>query len=127
MPSVPKHTTTTTMIVVRSLTVVVAVDGRDRDKDRDIRVVVARRAVVLGDEANLVPMVVISVVSRVTTGMGVLFVPNKDHLYHLGALIARAGLHHFRVHRDKLSPASPVSPPLIRPSSSTSTSIFLGV
>ena len=99
------------MLAVRSLTTVGAVDGRDMD----IRVVVAHRAVVLGDEADLVPMVIISVASRVIAGMSVLFVPNKDHFYNLGALIARVGLHHFRVYRDKLNPASPVSPPLIRP------------
>ena len=80
---------------------------------------------VLGDEADLVPMVVFSVASRVVVGMSVLFVLNKDHLYHLGPHIARAGLHHFRVHRDRLSLANPVSPPLIRPSSSANTSIVL--
>ena len=80
----PEHAVTGAVIAVRSLTTVGAVDGRDMDKDRDIRVVVARQAVVLGDEVDLVPIVVISVASRVTTGMSVFFVPNKDHLYHPG-------------------------------------------
>ena len=117
----PEHVATAAMIAVRSLTAVGVVEGTDRD----IRVVVALRAVVLGDEADSLPMVVFSVASRVTVGASVLFVPSKNHLYHPGALIARAGLHHFRVHRDRLSPASLVSPPLIRPNSSTSTSIVL--
>ena len=102
MLSVPKHVATAIVIAIRSLTIVGMVDG----KDMDIRVVVARLAVVPGDEADVVPMVVISMASRVTTGIGVLFIPNKDHLYHPGAFIARVGLHHFRVHRDRLSPAS---------------------
>ena len=101
------------------------VDGRDRDKDKDNRVVVARRAVVTGDKADLVPIVVISVASSVTVGRSVLFVPSKEHLYHLGALITRAALHHFRVHRDRPSSTSLVSPPLIRPSNSTNTNIIL--
>ena len=109
------------MIAVRSLTAVGVVDGRDRD----IRVVVAHRAMVSGDEADSVPMVVFSVASRVTVGMSVLIIPNKNHVYHPGALIARASLHHFRVQQDRLSPASPISPPLTRPSSSTNTSIIL--
>ena len=66
MLSALEHATTKTVIAVRSLTAVGVVDGKDRDKDRDIRVVVAHRVVVLGDEADLVPMVVISVASRVT-------------------------------------------------------------
>ena len=90
----PEHAATEVVIAVRSLTTVGAVGS----KDRDIKVVVARRVVVLGDEADLVPMVVFSVASRVTVRISVLFVLNRDHLYHPGAYIARAGLHHFRVH-----------------------------
>ena len=79
-------------VAARSFTAAEAVDCRDN------KVVVAHRVVVLGDEADLVPMVVFSVASRATVGASVIFVPNKNHLYHPGALIARAGLHHFRVH-----------------------------
>ena len=53
----PEHVATAAVIAVRSLTAVGAVEGRDRD----IKVVVALRAVVLGDEADSLPMVVFSV------------------------------------------------------------------
>ena len=76
MSSVPEHVVTTAVITVRSLTVVGVVNG----SDMDIRVAVAHRAVVLGDEVNSVPMVVFSVASRVTVGISVLFVPSKNHL-----------------------------------------------
>ena len=118
----PEHKTTVVVTTVRLPTAVKVVDGRD--KDRDSRVVVAHPAVLLEDEANLVPIVVISVAYRVTIGRSVLFVPIRDHLYHLGALIARVGLLHFRVRRDRSDPSILVSPPL-RLSNSTSTSIVL--
>ena len=92
--------------IVRSPTVVEVMDGRDKDN----RVVVAHLAVVPRDEANLVPMVSISMASKVTVRRGVPFVPIRDHHYHLEELIAKAGLHPSRVRRDILSPASPVSP-----------------
>ena len=109
------------MISIRFPITVETVDGRDRDS----KIVVARRVVFLGDEADLVLRVVISVVSWVTAGRSVLSVLSRDHLYHPRALIARAGLHHFRVHQDRLSPASLVSPPLIQPSNRISNNIVL--
>ena len=118
-PSMLNHTATATMIVMRFPTVVQVVDGRDN------RIVVAHRAIVLGDETDLIPMVVISAASRVTEGKSVLFIPSRDLLYHLEALMARASLDHFKVLRDRPNPANLISPPLIRPSSSTSTSIIL--
>ena len=71
-----EHVAIAAVIAVRSLTTVGAVDGRDMD----IKVVVSHRAVVLGDKADSVPMVVFSVASRVIVGMSVLFIPSKDHL-----------------------------------------------
>ena len=53
-----EHVATMAVTTVRLPTAVEVVDGRG--KDRDSRVVVARPAVLLEDEANLVPMVVIS-------------------------------------------------------------------
>ena len=120
MSSVPEHMASAAVIVVKSLTAVRAMDGRDRDS----RVMVACRAVVLGDKVDLVPMIVINVASRVIAGRSVLFLPSKDHLYHPGALIARAGLHHsesieidpvpqVRFHHPSLDPTAvpaPVSP-----------------
>ena len=74
----PEHVATVVVIAIRSLTAVGAADG----KDKYIRMVVARQAVVSGDEAVSVPTIAFSVASRVIIGMSVLFVPNKDHLYH---------------------------------------------
>ena len=79
----PKHMTTTTVIVIRLPTVVEVVHGRDS------RVVVAHPTTVLREKANLVPMVTISVASRVTAEWSFLSVPIRDHLYHPGALIAK--------------------------------------
>ena len=80
----------------------------DKDRDRDNRAVVTRPAVVLGDATDLVPVVAISVASRVgaSVGRNILFVPIRDHHYHLGAFIVKAGLHHSKVHRDRLNPAN---------------------
>lgn len=119
----PKHASTAVVIAIRCPTEVEVVDGRD--KDRDNRVMVAHPAMVLRDEADLVHMVAIIMASRVTAGRSILSVPIRDHLYHLGALINRVGLHHFGVCRDGPSLASLVSPPLICSSSSNNTSIVL--
>ena len=60
----PEHAATTTVIAARSLIAVGVVDGKHRNKDRDIRVVVAHRAVGSRDDTDLVPIVVISVANR---------------------------------------------------------------
>ena len=96
-----EHTTTAVVTVVRFLTLVEVVDGSDRGS----RVVVAHPITILRAEVDLVPMVVINVASRVTVGRSVLSIPIRDHFYyHLGVLIAKTGLLHFKVHRDKPFP-----------------------
>ena len=102
----PEHAATATVTAVRLSTAIEAMNGRD--KNRNNILMVAHPAAVLGDKDDLVPMVAISMASSV--GRSVLFVlikdhlylqagtySHRDHLYHLEALIARAGLHHFRV------------------------------
>ena len=61
----PEHAAMETTIVVRSSTAMEVVDGKDRP--RDTRVMVARPTMVLGDEVDLVPIVVINVASKVIT------------------------------------------------------------
>ena len=52
----------------KSPTTMEVVHGRDRDRDRDKRVLVALPIAVPGDEVNLVPIVAISVASKVIAG-----------------------------------------------------------
>ena len=59
----------------------------------DNRVVVARLAVVQGDKADSVPMVIYCVASRITVERSAHFVHTRDRHYHPGAHIARVGLH----------------------------------
>ena len=61
----PYHTTMVAEITIRSPTAVEAMDGKDRDMDRDIRVVIAHQVMVLRDDVDSVPMGFISVSSRV--------------------------------------------------------------
>ena len=114
----PEHAAIEAVTTIRSPTTMGA-DGRDKDNDN--RVVVDHLAMVLGDKADFFPMVATNVATRVTVGRSVLSIPIRDHHYPLGVLIARGGLHSYRVHRDRLSPTSSVSP-FLYPSSSTSTS-----
>lgn len=64
-------------------------DGRDRDNI----VVVAHPTVVRRDKADLVHVVVSSVANRVTAKKSAHSVHTRDHHYHIGAYIARVGLH----------------------------------
>ena len=84
----PEHTAMAAMILVRSPTIVEVVD--DKDRDRDNRVVVACLAVVLGNEANSVPVGVICMASRVTVERSALFVRIRDHHCQMRAHITRA-------------------------------------
>ena len=82
----PEHAATAGVIAVRSFTAMGTVGGRDRDI----------RVVVLGDEADLVPIVVFSVASRVTVGISVLFNLSKDHLYHPRGTHSHSGFASFQ-------------------------------
>ena len=107
------------VIVVRSPTAVEVVGVRDRNKDN--RVLVARPVAVFKGKEDLVPMVVISVASRVTVERNVFFVSIRDHRCHPGAHIARTGLQSSRANRDRLITISLVSS-LLHPNSRTSIS-----
>ena len=76
----PKHVTMATTIVIRLPT---AMDGRDKYN----RPTVACPVVGQGDEANLVPMVVSCVISKVTIERRAHHICTKDHHYYPGVHI----------------------------------------
>ena len=115
-----KHIAIVVATAVRSPTTREEMDGKDRD--RDIRVMVAHLEAILGDEVDLIPIIAIIVASRVTIeGVSFLF-PLKITFIIQVVLIARVDLYLSRVHRDRPSSTSPVST-FLHPSSSISTNI----